>query len=555
MTAVLLVGDPDTPLAAQLATLPTRAPLRVAAFAGFHALPVDTSFALLSASLAAPDEVLLRILDDPALGVAALVGPVADGAADVATQGALVQSAATAAHPVPDADSMSLGAVFVSASVAAAAKGVLQATHAASDAALDPVDLAIAALVRSPEIASVTAVRAEPFPARRDGGPLPAVTADLAARSAARPGDGFYSTFVLRKVSARVTPWCVRHRVPANAVTLVSFLVGLAAAGSFALGSYPWLVAGAVLLQVCLVLDCVDGEIARATRTRSAFGAWLDGATDRIKEYAALAGLALAGHDLWLLAGVGMVVQTVRHVQDFAFDKGMLAAWRASLRDQRPLSDTSPWVRPAGSGRGPEPLTGSPVMWAKRVVRMPIAERWLVLTICALINRPWLALTLYAALAALAWLYTLPGAIARTRRPGPSSDSVRRRLDAFVDWGPLDPGRAFDGIAGWAFPVLATALEGAAVLVATHGYAPAWDAAAFGWFAAVAWHRYDVVYRTGDVPRLVNLLGLGWFLRIAAVETGAAADVLPWVLVIGICWMVLVYVPESIYAGIRTARA
>jgi phosphatidylglycerophosphate synthase len=136
--------------------------------------------------------------------------------------------------------------------------------------------------------------------------------ADLASRTAARAGDGFYSTFVLRRIAARLTPWAVRRGIQANAVTVLSALIGVVQ-GPCRSRSAPTrrLALGALLLQVSIVLDCVDGEIARVTRTRSPFGAWLDAATDRLKEYAALAGLAIAaGPHFWWVATAGMVVQT-----------------------------------------------------------------------------------------------------------------------------------------------------------------------------------------------------------------------------------------------------
>jgi hypothetical protein len=39
--------------------------------------------------------------------------------------------------------------------------------------------------------------------------------------------------------------------------------------------------------------------------------------------------------------------------------------------------------------------------------------------------------------------------------------------------------------------------EGAVVVGLTQAVAADWAAAAFRWFAVVAWHRYDVIYRRG----------------------------------------------------------
>lgn len=568
MTLVLLVETQgERGIAEQLRHLPVRGgaiELRCVATAHDVAAELahaDTNVSVVSGDLHAPDGALLRMLDDPSLGVAALVAST-PGAHGVATSGARVLSAATNSHPVPDADADSLGLVYVAApqvqAVAAAVRDLPDGGETG-----DILDLVLAALVRTADVPAVTAVRVEPFPAERGGSSatLPEVDADLAARAAARPADGLYSTFVLRRLSARITPWAVRHGVPANRVTTVSAIVGLAGAGAFAVGSYPALVAGALLLQLSLVLDCVDGEIARATRSQSPFGAWLDGATDRVKEYAALAGLVLAdGPSWWWVAGAAMVVQTARHMQDFAFDKGALDEWRAGHRDRRPLSDTTPYQRPAGLPVGVPARRESVGVWLRRLAHLPIAERWLVLSVCALADAPAVALVAYLALVSLAWAWTTLGALRRSRTLAPYSPRLQARLAALRDDGALPlRGRSPGGIVGWALPSVLTAAEGAAVLALTAGCAPNWRAAAFGWFAVVAWHRYDVAYRRGGAatvpPNIVLVLGGGWLLRCAALGIAAPCGALPGVLIAGLVWMFLVYVPESVLAGARTARA
>lgn len=523
------------------------------------------AIAVVSADLVTADDVLLRLLDDPELRVAALVGAM-ENAHPVATQGSTVLSVGTAVHPVSDADAGFLGALYVAASLVPKAAEALRA--AASPAGADPLDTILAVLARDVSLPAMTAVRPQPFPAQRAETPesaraaLAAVAAEAdpgrAARTAARPGDGFYSTVALRRVSRHITPWAARRGVRPNTVTVASAAVGISGAVCFAVGSYPALVAGALLLQISLVLDCVDGELARATRTRSVFGTWLDAVTDRVKEYAALAGLALAGNHLWELALVAMVLQTARHLQDFSFDKGVLACWRAGMRDTRPLSDTTPWRRPEGAGRGAELLTGSAGMWARRVVRMPIGERWLILSLAALADRPWLGLTGYVVTAVAAESWTVVGALRRTRGAvAHYPANLRRRLADYRDDG-LVPLAAPDGILGWALPPLTALVEGAVLLTAVLLAAAHWAASAFGWFAVVAWHRYDLVYRRGGgapgVPPVVARLGGGWLVRSVTLGVAAALDLMPAVLLIGTCWLALVYIPESVRAGALTRR-
>ena len=69
-------------------------------------------------------------------------------------------------------------------------------------------------------------------------------------------------------------------------------LLAIAAAVWFATGSRFGLVLGAILLQIAFTTDCVDGQLARYTRTFTKLGGWLDATFDRSKEFIIMAGLA-----------------------------------------------------------------------------------------------------------------------------------------------------------------------------------------------------------------------------------------------------------------------
>jgi phosphatidylglycerophosphate synthase len=568
MTLVLLIEQADDPpddvvgVTAQLQRLRVRGGLRAERCGGVGqpaaarlAILSDrldrcaangSSVAVVTPALSVPDEALLRMLDDPGLLIGALVASIhADR--EVATQGSTVLAASTSRHAVADADAGFLGAIYLNRAVLPVVATAVRRAAAGSCSAWDGVDLL--------DLLLTILVRSAPSG-------VPPVTAVRLDQAAGRADDGFYSTFVLRRISARLTPWAVCHGISANTVTAVSAAVGIGGAAAFAIGRYPALLVGAVLLQAALLLDCVDGEIARSTRTRSTFGSWLDAVTDRVTEYAALAGLAVAGahrgQHLWTLATACMIAQTARHIQNFAFDKGVLAEWQVSFRDSRPLTDLTPWRRPRGAASSAG--SGTPGQWLRRIVHMPIGERWLVLSVGAVLGSPVAALAAYLGLAVLAEAWTLIGAIRRTAAGiGRISLPLRRRLADLRDDGLLEVltrRRSPGGIAGWLLPPLVTALEGAAVLTATAVQAPHWTAIAFGWFAVVAWHRYDVVYRRGGpmprVPTAIGWLGGGWLLRAAAVVAFAATGVLPAALVAGTGWLGLVYIPESLLRGIHT---
>ncbi|MFZ3597633.1 CDP-alcohol phosphatidyltransferase family protein [Streptomyces sp. BH104] len=81
----------------------------------------------------------------------------------------------------------------------------------------------------------------------------------------------------LVRVTARWT------RITPNQITWGALILGLGAAGCFAMGDWRWLIAGAIVYHLSFVLDCMDGKVARLTGQGSVFGAWLDYIFDRVR--------------------------------------------------------------------------------------------------------------------------------------------------------------------------------------------------------------------------------------------------------------------------------
>ncbi len=81
-----------------------------------------------------------------------------------------------------------------------------------------------------------------------------------------------------------------------NGVSMLSLLVLLTACGFILAATPATLFIGGVLCFLSWVLDCVDGEIARIKGKASSFGAWFDGALDRIGDVLLFTALAVAAY-------------------------------------------------------------------------------------------------------------------------------------------------------------------------------------------------------------------------------------------------------------------
>jgi phosphatidylglycerophosphate synthase len=87
----------------------------------------------------------------------------------------------------------------------------------------------------------------------------------------------YYVYYVMRPLSWVPTWICVRLGLSANAATWIGFVIGIAACAALLLGGYTWGCAGALLYNLFLMFDHIDGNLARFFRTSNYFGKYIDG--------------------------------------------------------------------------------------------------------------------------------------------------------------------------------------------------------------------------------------------------------------------------------------
>ena len=96
--------------------------------------------------------------------------------------------------------------------------------------------------------------------------------------------------------------------VTPNQVTYVSICVGLVSAYIFSIGTVQTFFFAGILLEVVLILDCVDGQLARAKECSSDLGRLLDGIAGYIIYLAVLTGVVIGfNQDYTTLAVFGLV--------------------------------------------------------------------------------------------------------------------------------------------------------------------------------------------------------------------------------------------------------
>ena len=541
-----------------------------------------TTIILLAPDLLISPAVLSPVTENALAGTCAAVRPHREGNIRVAHHG--ISAVANSFHQINTGNSQSVGAVridpqdFPRAQVAIA--DLEQAVHSGviTAGSSEVVELVLAGLIRAQ--IGVRAVELIDAPWFRSPEDVTASKAQIAAMpesrirelQANRVDDGFYSTFVVRKLSKPLSSLAIRLRMSPNLVTLISFIVGVAAALSFAQGARWALILGAFLLQLSLILDCVDGEVARATRRFSVIGAWLDASTDRVKEYAVYAGLAtgavvngVASQLAWCVAVILMIVQTARHMGDYNF-AAIQKMREAALPFASIVDPQDPW----GDGAATFSVrvnSRSGVRWVKKVIHMPIGERWLVLSAVAAVLTPLLALYSLLALTSLAWLYTLMGRVLRTRRWAKTSVGVDL-ICAQLDNGPL-----FDSLPkfvrrlpgsrwNWANPMINRLIEMGVVAGIAIVWFPQWITLAFGYLFIIAFHHYDNLYRAlarSQAPRWLTWGALGRDSRMIIVVIAALIGITAFydALNLGVAWLFMwcVIVASAQYLNVQSSPA
>ncbi|MEV6844279.1 DUF5941 domain-containing protein [Actinoplanes sp. NPDC051411] len=281
-------------------------------------------------------------------------------------------------------------------------------------------------------------------------------------RLAVKEKDDFFTTYAVSSWSPLVTKAAARLRLSPTAVTGLSVLFAVAAALGFWEASRPAMVLGGLLLYLGFVLDCVDGQLARYTRTFSTFGGWLDTMADRAKEYAVYAGLAAGADriglpDAWPLAITAILLQTVRHMTD---------TWYGALHDEaaarpRPQATAGVGAKLSAASNRVQGDTGSAAYWLKRIVVFPIGERWALISLLAIFTNGRVALIAIVAWGALAFAYTLGLRSLRSlsMRVGvlDTVDTMRHRDDGLLT-------RRLLSRAGWPAPLALAGLGAVAAL-------------------------------------------------------------------------------------------
>ncbi|MEU3224124.1 CDP-alcohol phosphatidyltransferase family protein [Streptomyces sp. NPDC006976] len=114
-----------------------------------------------------------------------------------------------------------------------------------------------------------------------------------------RSGEHWAGRIYMREISLRVDRYLVNTKVTPNQLTYLMTVAGVLAAPALLVPGITGAVLGVVMVQLYLLLDCVDGEIARWKKQFSLGGVYLDRVGAYLCDAAVLVGFGLRAADLW----------------------------------------------------------------------------------------------------------------------------------------------------------------------------------------------------------------------------------------------------------------
>ncbi|NUK83005.1 CDP-alcohol phosphatidyltransferase family protein [Streptomyces lunaelactis] len=130
-----------------------------------------------------------------------------------------------------------------------------------------------------------------------------------------RSGEHWAGRMYMREISLHIDPYLVNTKITPNQLTYLMIVVGVLGGAALLIPGLTGAILAVVLFQIYLLLDCVDGEVARWRKQTSITGVYLDRIGHYLCEAALLVGFGIRGADVfhqdgatnWLWAFLGTV--------------------------------------------------------------------------------------------------------------------------------------------------------------------------------------------------------------------------------------------------------
>lgn len=123
--------------------------------------------------------------------------------------------------------------------------------------------------------------------------------------------DTFFGMYFYRKIATYFTYFLAKTRLSPNQISILSLTFALLGVLFFSFGGYTNFIIGAILIQIGMILDYSDGQIARLKKLGTRRGAWFDVILGMIQNNLIILGIVLGlykmSHDIFVFI-IGFIV-------------------------------------------------------------------------------------------------------------------------------------------------------------------------------------------------------------------------------------------------------
>ena len=107
--------------------------------------------------------------------------------------------------------------------------------------------------------------------------------------------------YVLRKLSIPIAKHLIPSTISPTSITIAGFILGIISAFFIAINQF---IIALILLLFSLVIDVVDGEVARLRKQSTKRGAFLDSLLDRVVDSSLIFGLVISNPEYLTIPGI-----------------------------------------------------------------------------------------------------------------------------------------------------------------------------------------------------------------------------------------------------------
>jgi|TARA_B100001971_G_C18246962_1_gene575044 phosphatidylglycerophosphate synthase len=108
-----------------------------------------------------------------------------------------------------------------------------------------------------------------------------------------RENENWLAKYVYRKIASPLVIQLSKINVTSVQISIVSIITSIIAGIFFSLGNWESLVIGYIFLQLTIILDHVDGAIARYTNNQTIVGSWFDKFGNKLHKFFFVFGVTL----------------------------------------------------------------------------------------------------------------------------------------------------------------------------------------------------------------------------------------------------------------------